>query len=135
MKENAQIIWRNEPFGTVCEWEGGDVATVPGLFFREKIRSGELRKGESIYGRVFRMGGLRVRVIDMVFGTNGLGSDLYYVMLADNPHGMLRALYRSAAKRFLFAFCDLEARVRGFMLQEIHDREMPCAARLARALL
>jgi hypothetical protein len=114
-----------------CEWRGDarGVATLSGdAVYRD------LPDGERAIGKVIRMGGLRLRVLDMKF-QSGMAYDAFYVALAHNPHGELQVLYRSAANWLLRKAVKTEARVRGFLLQPTEGREMKVAAWLAGRLL
>jgi hypothetical protein len=55
--------------------------------------------------------------------------------MLESPRAELYSLYLRFARQFLLIVCNLEARVRGFMLQEIHGKEMKFASWLAKRIL
>lgn len=117
-----------------CEWQGDGrgIALMSGdVVYRDQ-------EGEKSYktpvGKVIRYGGLSLRVLDMRL-EGGLAYDQFYVALANNPHGDLQVLYRRAARALLRVTVNLEARVRGFMLQPVEGREMSVASWLAKRML
>jgi hypothetical protein len=129
--ENAQVVCRKEPFGSVCEWQGDErgVAVLSGDVV---YRDGKSR--QSPIGKVVRFGGLKMRVIERRISM-GAYYDSFYVTLAHNPFGDLQVLYRSAAHGLLRFACNVEARVHGFMLKPYEGEVMPFTDWLYRRLL
>jgi hypothetical protein len=130
IKADAELICRKEPFGAVADWKGDPrkgVARVSGMLISEMTKSKRIP-----VGLTFKVGGLRLRVVEFpVIASAGVGyADAAHVML-ESPHAELYALYRRAAEAFLRAVCNVEARVRGFLLQDIHNRQMEFTAKLA----
>jgi hypothetical protein len=117
-----------------CEWKGDErrgVASMSGMAISEMTNSKQIP-----VGLTFKVGGLRLRVVEFpVLALSGAGyCDLAHVML-DSPLAELTALYRRAAHGLLRLAVNLEARVRGFMLQPVEGREMSVATWLAKRML
>lgn len=132
MKVDSQIIYRKEPYGDVCTWEGDErhgTAAMSGYALARTLQSKRIP-----YNTVFKFGGLRLRVLGMVAGDAGSYCDSYYVKL-DSPHSELYGLYRENAERFVRFFLRLEAAWRAFNGESVDGCVMPLTNRLAAKLL
>ena len=127
LKADAQIICRKTPYGAVCKWEGGKVALASSPVFRELGDGGIVKSGE-----VYNVGRLKIRAVALAPSYGAY--DEYFVML-ESPHAQLYWLYREKAEQLIRLILNLEARVRGFMLQPVHGEVMPFTKKVADYLL
>ncbi|MBV9210665.1 MAG: hypothetical protein JOZ52_08555 [Acidobacteria bacterium] len=113
MRIDAKVFGRKEPFGSDCAWEGGAVAEVTS----SRISLCQLTSLhvppddlESPIGKMLKLGGLNLRVIDYSPATLGFGfSYTLLVMRANDPRAYLQVLYRRAAHHLVRAVHAFEA--------------------------
>lgn len=123
MKRVHPWAWScNCPRTVECVWEGDERGAA--------LMGGDLLGDGQMVGKVVNCGGLTLRVVEMRMSM-GAYCDQFYVMLAHNPHAELHVIYRRAARWMLRKLVRTEARIRGFMLQPVEGREMPCSRWIA----
>jgi hypothetical protein len=110
-----------------CAWEGDERGAA---IFGGDMLYAQIEEKASPIGATITYGGITFRVVEQVYSLGAM-CDSFYVMLAHNPHAELQIIYRRAARWLLRKVVKSEARVRGFMLQPVEGREMPCSRWIA----